>query len=457
METTVLKIGGGILRDKDCFDRVVNIVKQNKENGTQQILVLSALYGVTDFLIESTHKSLHSDKEIEATIHKLKEMHKQYIGFVENKEVKEKAEFEIDDKISILEKFLYGVSYLKELSPRSKDMIQSYGERLSPIVLEAILNDHGVDAKFVDAEDAGIYCKGDFEKALVEMNSTTKALHENISPLLKENIILLPGYYGIDDAEVKTFGRGGTDYSAGVLANVFSAKLEIWKDVSGFMSADPKAVKDAVQINNLSYDEAEELGYLGAKILHPKTIAPLREKELFAEIKNLFDPDKKGTTISGKKDVCDLIVKSIATNKDIGIITVKSSSMVNSPGFASKIFRKLAEKEIPIDLICTGETAVSFSVNESDIEAAAEQLQSLNDTIPCTISSEKELAMIGIIGECMKDSKGIAGKLFTAMGENNINVELISQGASEINISFVVNRNNVDKAVEIAHKTFMGE
>jgi aspartate kinase len=457
MTTKVLKIGGGILRDKDCFDRVVNVVLSNKEAGTNQILVLSALYGVTDFLIESTHKSLHSDKEIETIILKLKDMHKQYLDFVEDKTVKERAEFELDDKISILEKFLYGVSYLKELSPRSKDMIQSYGERLSPIVLEAILNDNKIEARFFDAKEAGIYAHGDFEKAIADMDTTTKALQKNISPLLKKSVILLPGYYGIDDDEVKTFGRGGTDYSAGVLANVFDAKLEIWKDVSGFMSADPKAVKNAVQIDNLSYDEAEELGYLGAKILHPKTVAPIREKNLSAEIKNLFDPKKVGTIISGKKEVCGHIVKSIATNKDIAIINVRSSSMVNSPGFASKIFGVLAKNDIPIDLICTGETAVSFSVSEKDVENAVNQLQTLNETTSCIITSQKNLALIGIIGECMRNTKGIAGKLFTAMGEHNINIELISQGASEINISFVVKRDDVDKAVEIAHKTFLEE
>ena len=455
MSTTILKIGGGILKDKNCFDKVTQVIKEKKEAGENQIVVLSALYGVTDFLIESTHKSLHSDKEIESIILKLKEIHKQYLAFVKNNEVRKKAEFELDDKISILEKFLYGVSYLKELSPRSKDMIQSYGERLSPIVLEAILNDNGVESKFIDAEEAGIYAIGNFEKAIVNMDSTTPTLQKNISPLLKENVILLPGYYGIDEGEVKTFGRGGTDYSAGVLANVFDAKLEIWKDVSGFMSADPKAVKNATQIDMLSYDEAEELGYLGAKILHPKTIAPLREKSLQAEVKNIFDPEKKGTIISGEKQICERVVKSIAANKEIGIITVKSSSMVNSPGLASKIFRKLAEKDIAVDLICTGETAISFSVAEKDVEAAVQQLQPLNEIVACTVTAKKNLAMIGIIGECMQNTKGIAGKLFTAMGKNDINIELISQGANEINISFVVNRSELDKAIEVAHKTFL--
>ena len=455
MHTTVLKIGGGILRDKDCFDKVTQVIKNKKENGENQIVVLSALYGVTDFLIESTHKSLHSDKEIEAIILQLKNMHKQYIAFVENKDIREKAEFELDDKISVLEKFLYGVSYLKELSPRSKDMIQSYGERLSPIVLEAILNDSGIESKFIDAEEAGIYAIGNFEKAVANMELSTHSLQKNISPLLKDKVILLPGYYGIDDGEVKTFGRGGTDYSAGVLANIFDAKLEIWKDVSGFMSADPKAVKNATQIEMLSYDEAEELGYLGAKILHPKTINPLREKSLIAEVKNLFDPEKKGTIIGGEKLKCMRVVKSIAANRDIGIITVKNSNMVNSPGFASKIFSKLAEKDIAVDLICTGETAISFSVAEKDVDLATTQLQPLNEIVTCTITAQKELAMVGIIGECMKNTKGIAGKLFTALGENNINIELISQGASEINISFVVKRSELDRAIEIAHKTFL--
>ncbi|MFA6399972.1 MAG: aspartate kinase, partial [archaeon] len=261
-KVVVLKIGGGILRNKDSFDRVVNIVKNKKAKQEKQIIVISALYGVTDFLIDSISKCVNEPKHVEQAIISLKKMHKDYLAHIVDPKIRQKAEFTLDDKISILEKFLYGISYLKEVSPRSKDLVQSFGERLSPVVLEAFLLDNKIDSAFIDAEDAGIICKGQFENALVDMGRTETNLTTKVSPLLSSKVVLLPGYYGVDESgDVKTFGRGGTDYSAGFIANILNAELEIWKDVSGFMSADPKVVPMAKQIPLLSYEEAEELGY----------------------------------------------------------------------------------------------------------------------------------------------------------------------------------------------------
>lgn len=456
-EIEVLKIGGGILRNKESFDKVIEIVKEKRNKKKKLVLVLSALYGVTDFLIETGTKSLHNEEEIDNLIKKIKEMHLEYINYLKDEKVKEKAIFKLGEKISILEKFLFGVSYLKELSPRSKDLIQSFGERLSPIVLEAFLLDNKVNAKFIDAKEAGIVAVGNFEKAHADLDNTKNNFSKLVLPELKNNVVLLPGYYGVDNNnDVKTFGRGGTDYSAGFITNILNAKLEIWKDVSGFMSADPKIVPSAKQINHLSYEEAEELGYLGAKILHPKTIDPLREKNLSCEIKNLFNPSVKGTIISKHKSSEKTIIKSIAATKNISTITIQSSAMVNNSGFAAKIFSKLAEKEVEIDLISTGETAISFTLNPKDITVAKEKLLELKDELSCNISEKNDLSLIGVIGEGMKETKGIAGKIFNVIGEEKINIELISQGASEINISFVVEEKDLEKAISVIHKKFIG-
>lgn len=454
-KVVVLKIGGGVLKDKNAFDRIVKIVSDKKNRKESQIIVISALYGVTDYLIESITKCFDAHHHVTEVIDELKKMHLNYLEYISNKQIREEAESAIKDKLSVLEKMLYGISYLKEVTPRSKDFIQSFGERLSPIVLETFLLDNAIKAEFVDAEEAGILCIGPYENALVDLTATEKNLKQKIGPLLNDKIVLLPGYYGIDSSgEVKTFGRGGTDYSAGFITNIFDAELEIWKDVSGFMTADPKVVSGAKQIVSLSYSEAEELGYLGAKILHPKTIDPLRQKGLFAEIKNIFAPEVKGTIISGKKQKDSLIVKSIASTKNVAAITIASTGMVNVSGFASIVFSKLAEKEISVDLIVTSEATITFSVEGKQLKKALEAMQEILRVCTCKISHLNDLSMIGVIGEGMAETVGISARVFNALARENINIELISQGASEINISFLVKQEALDNAVKAVHKEF---
>lgn len=452
----VLKIGGGILRNRDSFQKVVDIVKNKQTKGEKQIIVISALYGVTDFLINSLSECVASQNKVEEKIISLKKMHFDYLEYITDQKVKQDAAFELTDKISILEKFLYGVSYLKEVSPRSKDLVQSFGEKLSPVVLEAFLKDASINAKFIDADEAGILCKGNFENAYIEIEKTSTNLHSQVDSILPSTVVLLPGYYGIDESgDVKTFGRGGTDYSSGFIANIFDAKLEIWKDVSGFMTADPKLVKNAKQIDSLSYEEAEELGYLGAKILHPKTIDPLRQKGLCAEVKNVFAPEVKGTIICEEKTTHASVVKSVTAVKDVGIITVESSSMVNVPGFASLIFSKLADKGISIGMIVTSEASIAFSVEAKNVDAAADCAKSVSEQYPCKVKTQKEVSLLAIVGEGMKATSGISGRLFSSLGEAGINVEMVSQGASEANVTIAVSKNDIEKAINVTHNAFV--
>lgn len=454
-DTIVLKVGGGILKDKDSFKRVVNVVSQNCKLNKKQIIVISALYGVTDFLISSINKCILDPAIVPQIISELQRMHFQYLSFISDAQVRKNAENELNEKISRLEKIFYGVAYLKEASPKSKDFIQSYGERLSPIVLEAFLLDSKIDSKFIDAEEAGIICHGAFENAMVNFEETQKNIDQRVMPILGEKVVLLPGYYGADHGgNVKTFGRGGTDYSAGFIANICDAKLEIWKDVTGFMSADPKTVADARFIELLSYDEAEELGLLGAKILHPKTIDPLRSKNLAAEVKSIFQPEKKGTIISSDKKKHELVVKSIAATKDLAIVTIHSTSMVSVPGFAALVFSKLAEKGVSVNLIVTSEASISFSTDTASLQKALTAMEEISKHYPSRITSNKDLAMIAVVGEGMQKTSGISGRVFNALGKERINIELISQGASEINISFVIKKTDMDKAIKAVHAEF---
>ncbi|MDD3159891.1 MAG: aspartate kinase [Candidatus ainarchaeum sp.] len=443
----VLKIGGGILRNKDCFERVINVVKDKSNSNKKIVIVLSALYGVTDYLIESSKKCILHESEIQKAIFELKNMHYQYLDFIKTPSIQHETKAKLNQKIDTLEKILYGVNYLNELSLKSKDYIQSFGERLSPIILNAILLDNKINSKFLDAIDAGIICKGNYENAQIDLRTTEKNLLK-LKNELNSTVILLPGYYGVDlENNTKTFGRGGTDYSAGIIANIFDAKLEIIKDVSGFMSADPKLIKTAVQLPFISYSEAEELGYLGAKILHPKTIAPLRAKNLIAEIKDLFNYQKTGTIICGE-DKTPAKIKSI-TNSSVSIITIKSDDMVDTPGFAGELFTLIGKKEISVDLISTSETSISFSVKPIAIKSCIEQLKKLNANY--NIEVKEKLSMIGIVGKGLIHNIGIAGKIFSVLGINGINIYLISQGSSELNLSFVINEKDVKKAIQEIH------
>lgn len=451
-----MKIGGGILRDKDCFDQVVSVIRAKSSEFDSTIVVISALHGVTDFLIQSSSEAFSGRKSVKEMISELKSKHFHYLSMVSCPQVRLSAENSLAEKLGLLKQFLTGVYYLKELSPRSKDLIQSFGERLSPIILEAFLNDAGIDAQFLDAEEAGIKSRGPFENAIVDYETTRSNLLSSSDGILGKKVLLLPGYYGIDNnGDAKTFGRGGTDYSAGFIAGMFDAKLEIWKDVSGFMTADPKIVDSARQIATLSYSEAEELGYLGAKILHPKTIAPLRERHLDAEIKNLFKPEKKGTLISSQRDLSNGAVKSVATTKDVAILTVSSTTMFNGFGFAAMIFSVLATAGIPVDLIATSQTAISVSLKASDLENATVALGAANTESLYEVTSKTNLAMLGVVGEGMRETCGVAGRLFSVLGEQGINIELISQGASEINISLIVKSEQLNQALHAVHGEFI--
>lgn len=456
MRSVVLKIGGGILRDKNCFDRVVDVIRGKNSEFDSSIIVLSALYGITDFLISCADEALTGRKPVEELISELRARHVHYLSMVSGEQARVKAEKTLSEKIAVLEQFLFGVRYLKELSPRSRDLIQSFGERLSPIVLEAFLSDAGVGAQFLDAEDAGLLCKGPFENAVVDFEATKANLLKRTKGILGKKVLLLPGYYAVDaSGDVRTFGRGGTDYSAGFIASIFGAKLEIWKDVSGFMTADPKIVPTARQIAMLSYSEAEELGYLGAKILHPKTIAPLRERNLSAEVKNLFDPSRVGTLISAERDFSDGVVKSVTTMKNIALVTVSSTTMFNGFGFASMIFSVLTKAGVSVDLIATSQTAISVSLDVSDLEPAIQALNAANTEALFEVTWKKDLAMLGVVGEGMRDTCGIAGRLFSVLGEQKINVEMISQGGSEINISLIVRAVQLNQALLAVHAEFI--
>ena len=451
----VMKIGGGILRDEKAFHRVAEIIKAKIAGKEKVVVVISALYGVTDLLIEDAKKCFQGEKQIGKTVAELKERHFKYLAHLPEKN-RLKTEKEISGKLEVLKRFLYGAHYLKELSDRTEDMIMSFGERLSPFVLKAYLEDVGVKAEVFDAEKAGIRASGPFKAAVAEMHETRKNLRKRLLPAMGKSVPIVAGYYGVDaKGNVKTFGRGGTDYSAGVVAACIGAgRIEFWKDVDGFMTANPEIVGKAEKIRGLSYEEAEELGYIGAKIMHPKTVIPIRAKGIPLELKNVFRPLDKGTIVSGKKTRHEKIMKSVAMKEHLAAITIANQNRVITPEFMEKVFHAIDSEQYKVEMIASSQTAVSFAVDEKIAGTVIEKLRAANSQTEI-ISAQKGLALIGVVGEGMKGAKGIAAKIFSCLARKGVNIELISQGAGEINISALVNGKDAVKAVRAIHKEFI--
>lgn len=451
----VMKFGGSILDSVEDFERIVEMIKGR--NSEEIIIVLSALNGTTDSIIEATDNALDEQGTIAEFMGAIEKRHLDIAAGIKNNKIREETEGKINSKLKVLERALYGINYLRECPPRIRDFVHVFGERLAVILLEGLLLDSGVKAKGFGSDEVGILTDGNFGKATPIMAEVEKNLKKNVEPLLKENVVIITGFFGVDkQGNTTSFGRGGSDFLAGIVAAAMNTDaLELWKDVDGFMTADPKIVENAKLIRHLSYNEAEELGYFGAKIFHPRTATPIRGRGIKIMIKNILKPKAQGTTISSKSNINSEVVKSVAAKSNIALITIRSPEIVGVPGMLTMIFSALSEKGISVDVVSTSEAAVSLTIDKEDLEAAKKALENLEMEIE-KISFDSDVGLIGIIGEGMRNTPEIAGRLFSCLGKEGINVEMISQGASEINISFVIKSKGVGKVIKKIHEEFMG-
>ncbi len=435
----VLKIGGGILRSREDLETLVKILKMN--SGRENVLVVSALNGVTDALLGAYASGTDITEE-------LRQKHRSYF----------------DDGGEVLEKGFAELSALLKTGGKTierKERIACFGERLSAMLVAEYLNRHGIPALAMSAEDCGIVADGRFENANCLMDRTKQNFREKVIPRINGKTLVITGFYGVDaKGNVNTFGRGGSDYSAALVAVAGEAQvLEIWKDVEGFLTADPRVAKDAKKLDEITFDEAEELGYLGAKILHPRTMDVLKGSGVFAQIKSVLAPEKDGTRIVGKLSrERKKVISSIAFRKGVAIATIKGGKMVDEPGVAADIFVTASRAEVSVDTIATSQSSISFTVDEKDVERLEAMLSRMESKLFDAYEIKKGLAMIGVVGEGMAHTPGSAAKIFTAVASKGINIELISQAASGINITFMINADRAEECVRAIHGAFgLGE
>lgn len=452
----VLKFGGTSVGTIESLKNVKKIVEDCDE---QVIVVVSALGGITDKLINTAKLASTGDVTFLQNYAEIVARHNNVIAGI----VPEDRQLEVttitNALLEELGNIFRGVALIKDLSPRTLDIVESYGERLSSAIISRVID----DATFFDSRNF-IKTENKFNKHIADIELTEKLIHQTFDKF-KGKVALVPGFISSDknSGEITNLGRGGSDYTAAILAAALDAtQLEIWTDVDGFMTADPRVISNAYVIDNLTFIEAMELCNFGAKVVYPPTIYPVFHKNIPILIKNTFNPEAPGTLI------CDVdagpeakAIKGISSINDTCLVTLTGFGMVGVIGINSRIFNALAKNGVSVFLVsqASSEHNTSFAVKNCDAETAVRVLKDefaveLGTGEISGIEPEYDLATVAIVGENMKHTPGIAGKLFNTLGRNGINVIACAQGASETNISFVIKLDSLRKALNVIHDSF---
>ena len=454
----VIKLGGGCLNGIHNIQRIIPLVAERCQG---DCLVVSALNGITDQLIKGLDQALITEAYIPKIIKQVTDTH---VGIaaelIPAGTCFERFNTDLNTGMKKLERLYYGLNFTREITPRMRDIISSFGERFSAQLLTALLCAKQLQAVALMPHQIGLVTDGKYGDASVDMRLAAENLKRHIIPALKKGgIAVVPGFYGISaEGEITTFGRGGSDYAAAVVTAALQAEsLEVWKDVDGFMSADPRVVSEATLIPRLSYAEAAELSYFGAKILHPRTVEPVRKKKIPIVIKNTLAPDNPGSLISSKSPRPRTVIKSVAHDTDIGILKVHASAVGARPGILARVAGQITECGINIKSVVTSQTCISLLFSKEDVEKARLALNDLKPRPYRRIEKLEQVALIGIVGQGLLTKKGIAARCFTAVAECNVNVEMISFGPSKAALYFLVKMDDLPHAVTAIHSTFFSD
>ena len=447
----IMKFGGTSVENAAAIQRVAEIVRSRRKLGP--VVVVSAFAKVTDQLVLMGQKASSGDYDSSLQLlQALRERHLATADELLGKNFSAKIAPKIESILAQLEEFLRGVAAVKELSPRSSDYLLSFGELFSSQIVAATLPVLGLDAIWVDARDC-IVTDATHTRALPLMDETRERSMAKIAPIVRKGRIPVMGGFiaATKDGIPTTLGRGGSDYSAAIIGAALNAKsIEIWTDVEGMMTTDPRLCPDARTIRRISFNEAAELAYFGAKVLHPATLLPAIHKNIPVFVLNSRNLKSKGTRITEHAPHGRDTFRAITAKTGISIVNVVASRGVMVHGFLRSVFEGLDQHEASVDIVAISEVSLSFTMETKRLpKALLSELERIAD-----VTCDDQQAIVCLVGEDIHGKPGIAASVFTTVAEAGVNVRMISQGASEINISFVIRESDVPRAVRHLHNRF---
>jgi aspartate kinase len=464
MKKIVMKFGGTSVATGENIKHVAKIVSDTVKKNCGVVVVVSALDGVTDELFEAANQAQKAKQDY---IQKFKQMmldkHKGAIAkAIKTKQTNRETQKAVESIIDELEKALTGISYVGELTPKSRDYVLSFGERLSAPIVCGAIRDLKLPSQWFTGKDAGIVTDSNFGQADPLMNVTTHQLKERIEPLLEKGVVpVVSGYIAAtQEGVVTTLGRGGSDYTATILGAALKVdEVWIWTDVDGLMTADPKVIQEAKMLPELSYREAAEMAIFGAKAMHPRALEPIIRENIPARIRNVFNPTNQGTLISSRQKTKNTeAVKAVAVIKDVAMINVGGAGMVGAPGSYARVLEVLSRSGINVMMIsaAVSEANISLVVRRSLLGRALSALEIavLGKGLVSEVTSEDDVCVVAAMGAKMKGTLGVASRIFTAVARKGINIRMIAQGSSELNISFVVKEADSMEVVRAIHEEF---
>ncbi len=430
----VMKFGGTSVGSPERIEGVYQIVQQVRDQ--HPVVVVSAVGGVTDLLIEAGEKALEGKVDISAIEQKNNTV---VAGLGLDADIIQELHTELED-------LLTGIRMIREISPRTSDYLVSFGERISCQLVAAHFNQKGMEAQHHFAYDIGMLTDDNFQAAQPLPEAYTQ-IGKSLAGI--SYVPVITGFVGKNQkGEITTLGRGGSDYTAAIIGGAIgAAEIQIWTDVNGILTTDPRMVREARNVPIISFKEAAELAYYGAKVLHPKTIRPAMERGIPVVVKNTGEPLHPGTRIVAEPPKSAAIVKALSVKKKVTLINIYSLNMLDAVGFIGRIFNTFAKHRVAVDMVSTSEVSVSITVEgHQDISPIVDDLSEF-----ARVDADQNYAIVCIVGEGMRRGVGIAGRVFKGMSDEHIPVEMISQGASDINLGFVIREIHVEKALKKLH------
>jgi aspartate kinase len=445
----VMKFGGTSVESATAIDRVAKIVHGRLPE--KPVVVVSAMSKITDQLVAMSKAAGEGDKDKALELSRAaRERHYQTVSELLRHETFTPLHEELEQDFNGLDELLRGISAVGELTPRTTDNVLSFGERVNAKIVAAGFEARGIRSKIVDSRNV-IVTDNQHTRAVPQFDEIGFRLKEHVKPHLERDFVpVMGGFIGATkDGVTTTIGRGGSDFSAAIVgAGLDAERIEIWTDVDGMKTTDPNLCPNALRIKNIGFEEAAELAYFGAKVLHPATLLPAVQKNIPVLILNSRNPSNEGTVITARAPHCRNPFKAIAAKKRITIIDIVATRMLGAHGFLRSVFEIFDRHKCAVDVVSTSEVSVSLTVDSNEaIPAIAADLQRMGD-----VQYEGRKAIVCLVGENIRETPGIAGKVFGALSD--INIRMISQGASEINLTFVIEEDDVPRAVKKLHEIF---